>query len=265
MYDALLTKLIAATRVEDVRRILEELGDYADVELDKPFNVEGLFWHPFGNTPSNISSIGLGTKAGRSLTERITNMVDALLEERAAVGIALHETPREAAHKWFGRPISGPDDGMYNWAYKNLPIGRRIAVVMLDSGVPGAPTIDTVDSGVGITPERFPATILSLHHGNKIDKRYLVGAFGQGGAASLAFCEYALVVSRSYEDPTRVGFTVIRVLNLSDAFKEDCYAYLAVHGVDGKLTVPHAVVAGALAVYRAEVRALDPTKGTVVR
>lgn len=70
--EALMRALLAATKSSDVHCILEEIGDHANVELDQPFGPFQFCWHPFDDNPSNLSSIGLATKPGRSLTERIT-------------------------------------------------------------------------------------------------------------------------------------------------------------------------------------------------
>jgi hypothetical protein len=249
-----------------VRHVLTEIGDHADVGLDEPFGEFGLQWHAFGDNPSNISTIGLGTKPGRSLTERLTNAMDAILEDRLQPNVAPPESPRAAAMQWFGRGITGPDDGLYKWNFGELRMDRRIAVVMTDSGTESAPTVDVVDDGVGMTAEHFPDTILSLQSGNKIRKWYLIGAFGQGGASSLGFCEYALIASRSRDRANEVAFTVIRPLRLDESYKEDTYAYLAVYRTNGTLVVPSFTFSGELRLYAGEhtnVPALR--KGTVVR
>jgi hypothetical protein len=111
-----------------------------------------------------------------------------------------------------------------------------------------APTVDVLDKGIGLKPDEFPSTILSLQRGNKLKKLHLIGAFGQGGAATLSFSDYALVVSRHKEKPEVVGFTLIRVLSLSDLFKEDAYAYLALPNAGG-ITIPSVDVKGAITLY----------------
>ncbi len=98
--------------------------------------------------------------------------------------------------------------------------------------------MDVLDEGVGITPERFPSTILSLQARNKIDKWYVIGTFGQGGASTLGFADYAVIVSRHKDNPRVVGFTVIRVLRLSGRYKEDCYGYLCLKDAAGVISVP---------------------------
>lgn len=230
----LLRRLLAAKSGEDVRRILVDLGDTPGAQINEPFGDGGYEWHPFGNRLSNISTIGLATKPGRSLTERITNAIDAVLEDRVSPGMPLPTSSRAAAQQWFGRPMSGPSEGLFNWPLGDSNYDRRIAVVIQNSGVEGAPTVDVVDQGVGLAPLQFPSTILSLQEGNKITKRYLIGAFGQGGASTLAFSDFVLIVSRHKSDPNTVGFTVIREVNLDDElYKEDAYGYLCLAGSNG--------------------------------
>src|SRR5207302_38530 len=129
------------------------------------------------------------------------------LEERVLPNMALPNSPRAAAQQWFGRPISGPGEGLFKWPFNEHGYDRKIHAVLQNSGISSAPTIDVIDEGIGIAPSAFPSTILSLQSGNKITKWYLIGAFGQGGASTLAFCEYVLIMSRSVEHPKELGFT----------------------------------------------------------
>ena len=256
---SLLDSLLHARTSSDVKAILHELGDSADINLDTPFGSLGLQWHSFGDNLSNVSTIGLATKPGRSLTERLTNAIDALLEDRVQPNVTPPNSARQAAKNWFNRPVSGPDDGLFKWNYSEHEIDRRISVVLLAGESDGAPTIDVVDDGIGIRPSEFSSTILSLQSGNKIKKWYLVGAFGQGGASTLAFSDYALIVSRRKHEPAGVcGFTLIRVLNLNVTYKEDSFGYLAVKNVDGTLTVPSCEVGGeAIELYPEVPRAVE--------
>ncbi len=126
--EELLRALLAATTPDAVRAILDGIGDHANVELDVPFGPFQFCWHAYGDNQSNISSIGLGTKPGRSLTERLTNAMDAILEARADPNIAMPNSPREAARQWFGRPATGPEDGLFKWNFAEHDYDRRIAV-----------------------------------------------------------------------------------------------------------------------------------------
>lgn len=265
----LMRALLAAKTNVDIRAILDAVGDHQNLGLNEPFGPFQFSWHPFGDNPSNISSIGLGTKPGRSLTERITNAIDAVLEDRTPPNVALPTSARAAAQKWFGRPISGPDDGLFKWDYSEHDHDRHFSIVISNSGNESAPTIDVIDGGIGISPENFPGTILSLQKGNKIQKWHLIGAFGQGGASTLSFCDYAIIISRQRDNPRVVGFTVIRVLELNETYKEDCYAYLCLRGIDGTVSVPSCQIRedDILPLYSDHPSAKVPqlNKGTVVR
>jgi hypothetical protein len=234
----LLTRFLYESSSPAIKEILEEVGDSSDIGLDTPFGQLNLFWHPYGGNSSNWSTIGLATKAGRSLTERITNAIDAVLEERAAASPSKPTSPQRAASEWFGRPITGADSGLYNWEYSDGQYDKKVAVVLLRSENENAPTIDVLDYGIGLSAEQFPKTILSLQSGNKLDKKYLLGAFGQGGSSTLAFSEYALIFSRSKQHPSKLAFTLVRVLSLGDDYKEDCFAYLAIKDDEGNVVVP---------------------------
>ncbi len=77
LYYALLN---AKTRSQ-VSNVLSQLGDSEEVRPLTPLKPMGLCWFPFGGREANIATINVATHAGRSLTERITNAMDAVLEE----------------------------------------------------------------------------------------------------------------------------------------------------------------------------------------
>jgi hypothetical protein len=259
-------RLLKCKSNDDVSRLLKTLGDDDSVGIDQKFGPYGVKWVPFGGNASNISTIGLATKPGKSLTERVTNAMDALLEDRAAQEPSgpMPDSPRIAAQEWFGRPVSGPDSGLFQGL--PVPIDKRISLVLLESGVEDCPTVDVLDAGVGIAPNDLRTTILSLQAGNKIRKRHLIGAFGQGGSSTLGFSDFVIIASRSRESLATVGFTVIRVMKLDTSYKEDCYAYLTY--ADGTLiAAPLDGDTVALELYAAGEKLNPPTfgKGTLVR
>ena len=262
-----LEAILEAKSNREIEEILADIGDYKDIGLDEPFGQFNFKWHSFGDTLSNISTIGLATKPGRSITERLTNAMDALLELKASTTIEKPDNPRKAAAQWYGRPVSGPDDGLFNWDYREGSYDRLIAVVLNGSGIETAPTIDVVDKGIGLLAEEFSRTILSLQGGNKIQKPFLIGSFGQGGASALGFCEYALMLSKHRNRPKEIAFTIIRVLELPKPYKDDCYAYLYVGGDDEKIIVPSCEWDRSLKLYgdEQEVSLPELDHGTIVR
>ena len=127
-----LDRLLTCRTSSNVLAVLKGLGDDEKVGIDQPFGPHGLKWVPFGGNPSNNSTIGLATKPGKSLTERITNAMDALLEERAvqAGSKNLPTSPRAAAQTWFGRRATGPDTGLFQGiaveADKSISVSKYI-------------------------------------------------------------------------------------------------------------------------------------------
>jgi len=262
-----LEAILEAKSNREIEVVLTDIGDYKEISIGKSFGTFNLKWQPFGNNLSNISTIGLAQKPGRSITERLTNAMDALLECRSLTAIEKPNTPRIAAAQWYGRPASGPDDGLFNWNYRENNHDRQIAVVMNSSGIESSPTIDVIDKGIGLTSEQFSKTILTLQGGNKIQKPFLIGSFGQGGASALGFCDYAVMISISKTQPNEVAFTIIRVLELPKPYKDDCYAYLCMGDIDEKLVVPSCQLGDRLTLYanKKDLNLPDFDHGTIVR
>ncbi|MBL7876766.1 MAG: hypothetical protein JNL53_13955 [Cyclobacteriaceae bacterium] len=262
----LFNRLMPTTTPKELTDVLVEIGDYRDVGLSNPIGL-GLFWHPYGNKTSNYSTIGLASKPGRSLTERITNAIDAVLEDHSAKAPSKPHSPQAAVNEWFGRPFSTSESGLYNWNYAEGGFDRKVGVVINPSDTREAPTIDVIDFGIGIPPNKFPTTILSLQEGNKITKKFLIGAFGQGGSSTLSFCEYVFIFSRHFENPEVISFTVIKEIHLGDDYKENCYAYLATKNGQGEITVPSFNLSDAINLYPGieKLRMSELRKGTLVR
>jgi hypothetical protein len=266
----LLNALLAATMPVEVRNVLLSIGDNPELSAGESFGAQEYSWEFYGGRESNISSINLGSKPGRSLTERITNAIDGVLEKKMAKAAGMEpSSPMEAAKAWFGRPPSTPDSGLYKSLREFSVNGydQLVRVVLLPSDESTEPIVDVVDDGIGIAPANFSKTILSLQQGNKIKKRYLAGAFGQGGASTLAFCEYALIVSRHINSPQTVGFTVVKLMRLGEGYKEDAYVYLAVQNENGHKDVPSCEWDGALDLYPtiSSSKPLPLETGTLVR
>jgi hypothetical protein len=237
---SLLLSFLRATRPSNVKEILQSLGDNPELRVGERFGSSLFSWQFYGASDSNMSTINMGSSPARSVTERITNAIDAVLErEKARRPEDEPETPYEAAARWFGRPPTTVDSGIFTWkSFQPEGYDRLVQVVLLGGDEGQAPTVDVVDGGIGLTPNEFPDTILSLHTGNKITRHHLAGAFGQGGSTALAFADYTLVVSRSNSAPSIVGFSVVKLMNLGDNYKEDAYAYLSVDDEAGNFIVP---------------------------
>ncbi len=238
-YDVLLNDFLRATKPSQVDNILSKLGNHGGIVVNQEFGIEKYRWVFYNDSDSNISTIHLGSKPGRSLVERITNAVDAVLEARMSQTAVMPKSPMEAAKTWFGRPPSTADNGLFAWKdYRTNDYDRLVQVVVTPGDLEIEPTVDILDKGIGIIPEAFKDTILSLHRGNKMTKPYLVGAFGQGGSATIRYSKYTLIMSRHMNSPKTIGFTLVKKMRLPEPYKTDAYVYLAVLDKNGKNTVP---------------------------
>lgn len=150
---------------------------------------------PLGYRANNRGTVEVATDSGRSVIERVTNAIDALLEleHHTHGGKPNCRTPRDAAHAWLGIDHHGLSATTQR---QRQQIARR-TVVTLEDGDGKASRIVTVrDSGIGLHPENMGSTILSLNEGNKWQKHYLAGTFGQGGSSTFAFSKLTLIASR---------------------------------------------------------------------
>lgn len=202
----LFSQLLKANTAKDVTDLLEVLIDEYDVK-----------WTPVGDRRDNIATINIGTDPAAGLTERITNAIDAVLE------LEWHKnnkptdilSPRTAAEKWFkiqeGRLRS--IDNAHDKAIQEL--AKKIKITLKNSERENYPTVEIRDHGIGIPGDAFSKTILSLHGGNKIQKLFLMGAYGQGGSTALSYNNFTIIISKPYfrekKQKPLVSWTIVRI------------------------------------------------------
>ena len=214
----MLKKILSATTKSDIENIIDIIESKFKDDYE---------WIPVGGNYSNLSTLQMLDKGENGVIERITNAIDAVLEKeyRKDPDISL-KNPRETSEKYFG--IKGGN--LTNYQTKDIPAELRglVEVYVLESGQLGRPTIEIRDKGIGISAENFGSTILSLQGGNKLDKFYLAGTFGQGGSTAIPFSPYVLIVSKvdpSFDDSNRIGFTITKSVD-DLGYKTPVYMYL---------------------------------------
>ena len=252
--ETIFRKVVDAKTAAEVEAILTELGASNTSELDTPFNEYDMVWHALGDNESNLSAVNLATDPSRSIVERITNAMDAVLELKCVEGKGADaSSPTEFVHEVFGREPSADEAGLFKLPLKiQTGISEQVNVVLLESGVDDAPTLDVVDNGIGIRPKDFGATILSIQQGNKIDKPYLIGSHGQGGSSAIKFAKYTAIVSRYFSEPNTFGFTIIKKLDPPPNYSQSYYGYLAIKSSDGAVCVPSVEDSSEFPVYENE-------------
>lgn len=164
---------------------------------DAEKEIKGVRWLPVGGIDNNAHVCEVSTDAGLALIERITNGIDALLEMMAESMGQTAKSPHEAASKWFGIPPEGPGS-MTN--ADRIKIAGLIDTCMWDSGIADNPTVVVTDKGIGVHPDQFKQTILSIGGSTKIGKMHLMGMYNAGGSASYKFASRTVIISRRKPD-----------------------------------------------------------------
>lgn len=226
--------------VEEFYRAVAGAGTVSEVEEAlTAFSAEHsaeLAWKPFGGKPNNRGVIELSADPGRSVVERLTNSIDAVLElehERHR-GLPTCRTPREGASAWLNVPEGGLSEMT---AAQRRALAHRVVVKLLPGDSREQRTVEVQDGGIGLAADEMPNTILSLNESNKWQKHYLAGTYGQGGSSTLAVSRYTFIASRRSDD-LPVGFTIVRYLDLPpEEYKTGHYVYLCMGGkvLEGKL------------------------------
>jgi hypothetical protein len=215
----LLTMLMAATNAAEVASTLSTFESEA----------EGAGWAWLGNKDNNRGPVEVSVDPGRSLVERLTNGIDAVLEAEYIRhdGLPSVMSPRDAAATWLNVPhrgLSALSPG------QRRQLADKVQITILPGDGKNARLVEVRDSGTGLTPDEMPTTILGLNEGNKMQKHHLVGTYGQGGSSTFAISPYAVIVSRGASGPDRVGFTVVKYQDLPpEQFKTGRYVYLVVN------------------------------------
>lgn len=227
--------LINSSTVEHIENVLQELQAH-------PPGV--LKWVPVGRE-NNRGTIESSADPGRSLVERVTNGIDAILEEEWVQhrGRPDCKNPREAASAWLGVPT----DGLSRMSTRERQaLADRVQIVVDEGGGKQLRTVTVRDFGIGMQPDEMPQTILSLSESNKVQKMYLAGAYGQGGSSTFAVSRYSVIASRK-AGTDMVGVTLVRYEDLpAELYKHGRYVYLVVDGVIPRMAAPDSFPSGTL-------------------
>jgi hypothetical protein len=203
----------------------------------------GFVWMPLGAKEGNFGLVNIGSDPGFAFIERITNALDALIDEAARRAppavVAELSSPRAAVAALFAIPEGRT---IHLAPERQAQLARDVMVTISDGTVYARPLLEVRDTGTGLTPEAMPATILNLAGSNKIAKPYLAGAYGQGGSTTFAFSPDGTIVASATDD-SAVGITFVRYCEL-DAHKNKNgrYEYLSRPGDAGVGRIPRDAV-----------------------
>tara|TARA_R110002049_G_scaffold294967_1_gene482057 strand:- start:1812 stop:4067 length:2256 start_codon:yes stop_codon:yes gene_type:complete len=214
--------LIDAHKPDEVRKLIQKIG------------TSKIRWENVGGKRNNTGIINIGTDPAGGVTERITNAIDAVLEKEwklqgEPIGF---RSPRRASEDWFGIE-DGKLSKIKSARDKKIDeLSDKVQVTLFDSGKDTKPTVEIRDKGIGLKPEQFSDTILSINQDNKIGKLHLMGAFGQGGSTTLAYNNLTIIISKpSFKEDNRkkskIAFSIVRI-NQGDIDKDkhEWYEYM---------------------------------------
>ena len=213
----LAARLWSARTVEDVAWILKATPSlYGEIGTV-----------PVGGRRNNSGIVRVSSDPMLAMVERVTNAIDACLELEALHTGDQVSSPREGARRWFKIPDAGLTAMS---AEERRVLAQNITVTLEDSGEAKRPTIPVTDRGIGLHPEMFGSTILSLNESNKVQAPYTMGTFGQGGSATLGFARATVIVSRRHGQhldgrDDRVGWTIATELFDEGTMKVPSYVY----------------------------------------
>lgn len=185
-----------------------------------------------GNNSSNGSNVGQLTSGEKGLVERITNAIDAVIEnQKIKCNIAGAKDSSVIIKKAFPKYYDNMLEVMNENADKSFAkdADSQVILAVNDGSKSNKPTFDVIDKGTGLLSSEFESTILSINHGNKLsrDKSYLIGAFGQGGSTSLPFTYATIIISKK---DGHISFTIIKRVELID-YKNMVYVYMTIDGM----------------------------------
>jgi hypothetical protein len=192
-------------------------------------------WRFYGDQPENWATVGnQQSRAEQALIEKAMNSIDTKLLAAARIknvplnGAGAPQTVFDARNMLFAEELKDVEK-----------LSRSITVAA--TGKRTRPSITIVDDGEGQTPTGMPATILSLHKGNKNAIPFVQGKFNMGGSGVLEFCgvdhNVELVISKrnpkllpkdAKPEDAEWSFTVIRREDPSPASpRASRFTYLA--------------------------------------
>ena len=223
-------------RIEEILSIYKEwqvddlLSKYTKITLNESnlsYDEIKKYYKFLGNNSSNGSNVGQLTTGEKGLVERITNAIDAVIEnQKAKCNIGSAKDSSVIIKKAFPKYYENMQEVMKDNADKSFAKDAENQVILAvnDGSKSNKPTFDVIDNGVGLFGNEFENTILSINHGNKLsrDKSYLIGAFGQGGSTSLPFTYATIILSKK---SGHISFTIIKRVELID-YKNMVYVYM---------------------------------------
>lgn len=226
----------------NIREVLDlykstQVDDFLEKYAGLTLNEKGLYhkdiastWKFLGDNTSNGSSISILKKGEKGIIERLTNAIDAVIERkleenRMASPNNSTDIIKKAYPRYYQNYVKIKENNGEGKSHA-YDIENEVILAVNDGSKSNKPTFDIIDKGIGVSGSDFSKTLLSINRGNKLssDKKYLIGAFGQGGSTSLPFAEATIIISKK---DYKYYFTIIKAIDLRD-YKNHGYVYFTI-------------------------------------
>ena len=228
---------IDTSSIDDGRTLIEALlGLTTERQVDEFLDVitkaKRWPWATVGAPSITEAAAAIGAQPDTilALVDRIDNMHDAIIEKnRPPNSNSEPDSPRGAVASWLGlsKDLSKEDEERI----RNLAKMSQVLFVLTQRD--GYPTVKFRDFGTGCINQRgeldLRSTILSLLHGNKATKKYVIGVFGFGGSTTYWHCNFSVIISRpnpSTGVKDLVAWTIVRRRPPRGNEKRDQFEYL---------------------------------------
>ena len=171
------------------------------------------YWRPVGDQSSNAGAIEASPDEINPLIERVVNGMEAVIELKWIQHTPTKlppRTPKKAIETLFNIP-----NGEARLLTEEQARSLADQVQLVLRGDRDRPTVLVRDRGIGIHPNDFPESIVSLGQSDKGERPYLIGMYGQGGSSAFEKAEYTIIVSRHHPDlldgrQDLAGWTIVR-------------------------------------------------------
>lgn len=209
--------------------------------IDELLRKKLIKFRAVGDNECNCGIININTSPLSGFTERTINMIDSVLEKYyLTYSSNLSDEDLSSPRKFTEKVLKIPKGRMENLNDKKQirKLAKDINITLQDSDEQKLPTVDFRDKGIGLLAKDMPKTILSLNHSRKINKKYLIGSFGQGGSTAFPCSKYTIIISRKFSTNNKLNKIAFTIVRYNDKDKENYKMGVYEYMVDKKTNLP---------------------------
>ena len=164
---------------------------------------------PLSNIENNAAAIQIGASPRANLVEPATNGLDATVESNIQAKDKKSSPAKAAESIGFGPSFMLKNASKMGKVLPKLRLPAIPECTILESGDKKRPSLLFRDFGVGMTAEEA-SNLTRLYNGAKTDKKFSAGEHGVGSRQCLAYCDGAVVLTKSSKSKSsKIAVTVL--------------------------------------------------------